>query len=150
MYLRHLVIPVLMTLPVPSFAAELYVAPGGSDATGDGTINNPWQTPQKAVDEALPGDVILLRQGVYRPEAGKLSLINFQSGGQAGARITLKAYPGETAELKGTLDYGDPAQWDCTATCFTPLATEPNIVVQGDTDTTLEPKSSMPQEEGDY
>ncbi|MEM6573227.1 MAG: hypothetical protein AAF736_03075 [Pseudomonadota bacterium] len=42
-----------------------YVAVDGSDQTGDGTVGNPWATLTHAVDNAVGGDTILVRPGLY-------------------------------------------------------------------------------------
>jgi len=51
-------------LPV-SFQAALNVSPSGSDETGDGSANKPWQTIQHALQYALPGSTINLAVGNY-------------------------------------------------------------------------------------
>lgn len=48
-------------------AATYYVAPGGDD-DDPGTIDLPWATVSRAVGSVAPGDVIILRDGVYGPE----------------------------------------------------------------------------------
>ena len=40
-----------------------YVSPSGSDTTGDGTINNPYRTPQFAIDVSNPYDTVQLLSG---------------------------------------------------------------------------------------
>jgi hypothetical protein len=43
------------------FAQETYfVSPKGNDSDGEGTHASPWRTIQHAVDEAKPGDVVLV------------------------------------------------------------------------------------------
>lgn len=46
-------------------SAELWVASDGSDATGDGSAGNPWATITHAVDNAVDGDEVLVRPGLY-------------------------------------------------------------------------------------
>lgn len=46
------------------FGATYYVSKNGSD-TNPGTEGSPWQTIQKAADTLKPGDIVLIRQGVY-------------------------------------------------------------------------------------
>jgi hypothetical protein len=62
---------------------QLYVAPTGNDSN-DGSQGAPFQTIQKALDEAQPGTTINLAPGEYREE------IATQRDGQPGAPITLK------------------------------------------------------------
>jgi len=46
-------------------ATTWYVAPDGSDASGDGSIGNPWATITHAVDNAADGDEVVVRPGTY-------------------------------------------------------------------------------------
>jgi len=46
-------------------AGEFFVAPTGDDAAGDGTIEKPFATVQRAQAAASPGDVVNIRGGTY-------------------------------------------------------------------------------------
>ena len=48
--------------------AQIYVAPTGNDATGNGTSAAPYLSIQKAHDVASPGDVIKVGPGLYREQ----------------------------------------------------------------------------------
>ncbi|MCH5347198.1 MAG: hypothetical protein J1E63_08820, partial [Muribaculaceae bacterium] len=76
---------------------EYFIAPDGDD-NADGSINAPWLNLQKAVNAALPGDVIYCRGGRYnfttRDSSGKLT-VRIKNSGTADAPITITAYPGE-------------------------------------------------------
>ena len=49
-----------------SFAADRYVnGTTGNDITGDGTVGNPWQTIQHAIDNSSDNDVIHVAAGTY-------------------------------------------------------------------------------------
>jgi hypothetical protein len=72
-----------------------YVAPGGSDS-GPGTEAHPWATFAKAVLAVESGDTVYVRQGLYKERL----IIN--KSGSAGAPITFRSYPGETATIDGT------------------------------------------------
>jgi len=76
-------------------AAEIYVAPTGSDDAA-GTRDAPLASIQKAVDRAGPGDTVVVRGGTYR-QATRLT-----RSGREGAPIRLRAMPGETVILSGT------------------------------------------------
>ena len=50
--------------------ATHYVAPDGSDDTGDGSLANPWQSLQRACTQVtMPGDLIHLATGLYDESA---------------------------------------------------------------------------------
>ncbi|MEK7475760.1 MAG: right-handed parallel beta-helix repeat-containing protein [Candidatus Coatesbacteria bacterium] len=68
-----------------------YVRPGGDDGLDGRTEKAALATPQKAVDAAQPGDIILLMEGTW--PAGRSS-VSFRRGGTPAAWITLKNYPG--------------------------------------------------------
>lgn len=68
-----------------------YVSPGGDDGLDGRTEQTALATPQKAVDAARPGDIILLMEGTW--PAGR-SPVSFRRGGSPSAWITLKNYPG--------------------------------------------------------
>lgn len=82
----------------PCEAATRYVstAPDASDSN-PGTLASPWRTLQKAANTANPGDVVLVRGGIY-PEGVVFS----RSGNGAGSRIVFRAYPGETPIVDGS------------------------------------------------
>ena len=42
-----------------------YVSPDGSDATGNGTENDPFQTIQHAINVSVNGDVVIVLPGIY-------------------------------------------------------------------------------------
>lgn len=66
---------------------ELHVTKTGDDS-GDGSPTTPWLTLQHAVDQALPGDVILVHAGEYTG-------CRIERSGTYGLPITLQAVPGE-------------------------------------------------------
>jgi len=79
-----------------SSANEYFVAPGGQDSN-PGTKRAPLRTIQHASDLAQPGDLITVREGVYRER------INPPRGGSSDRkRILYRAAPGERVELKGS------------------------------------------------
>lgn len=76
-------------------AAELYVATNGDDKAA-GTLDAPFQTIQRAFDQAGPGDTIFLREGTYREQVSLTS-----KSGTEGAPITLTAYQKEKPIISG-------------------------------------------------
>jgi len=79
--------------PTPAFEPgpqDFFVAPDGDDAN-PGSYAQPWATLNHAADAVRPGQTVYVRAGVYalaRP-------VVFKHSGNAGAWITLRAYPGE-------------------------------------------------------
>ncbi len=75
-----------------------YVSPHGSDKNDGRTEQTPLADPQKAVDLAQPGDIILLMDGTYgRPPNSTVQngVIDFVRGGTPAAWIVVKNYPGQ-------------------------------------------------------
>ncbi|MEJ5203598.1 MAG: right-handed parallel beta-helix repeat-containing protein, partial [Anaerolineales bacterium] len=80
-------------IPVPPMGAY-FVAPTGNDANL-GTIDQPWQTIQKAADTLTAGSIVYIRSGIYHER------IIAKNSGNPGNEITYAAYPGETATIDG-------------------------------------------------
>lgn len=76
-----------VSLSVPA----LYVSASGQDSNDGRTEKTAFATIQKAVDSAVPGDVISVLQGIYQ---GQGSAAHITKGGTAAAWITLRANPG--------------------------------------------------------
>ncbi len=88
-------------LSLPSATAtEFYMAPSGSDITGNGSIGNPWGTLEAAQNGISAGDTLYARGGTYTD----ITPQNFRwtTSGSEGAPITIQAYPGETPIFDGT------------------------------------------------
>jgi alpha-N-arabinofuranosidase len=80
----------------PLAARELHVAVTGDDAV-DGSAALPLRTIQAAASRAMPGDVITVREGVYRER------IDPPRGGESDAkRIVYQAAPGAKVAIKGS------------------------------------------------
>lgn len=76
--------------------AVYYVAVNGSDETGDGSIEQPWRTIQKAADIMVAGDTCIIRQGIYREE------VTISASGTESRPIRFESYPGEEVTISGT------------------------------------------------
>jgi len=61
---RLLLIP-LFLISLMSSATTYYVAPTGSDASGNGSIGSPWFTLNKAWSSVTAGDIVYMRGGTY-------------------------------------------------------------------------------------
>lgn len=72
-----------------------FVAKNGSNQNS-GTREQPFLTIQKFADIARPGDVCLVREGIYR------ETIQPKNGGRTGDPIRYAAYPGEKVTISGT------------------------------------------------
>ncbi|MDQ6805526.1 MAG: hypothetical protein M3065_11300, partial [Actinomycetota bacterium] len=85
----------------PSVSCSLYASPTGSDSSGSGSQSSPFQTAQKLIDALAPGQTGCLMAGTYNDSPW----LRFNSGGNAGAPITLSSAPGQTATLAGGYVY---------------------------------------------
>jgi len=73
----------------------LHVAIDGLDGN-DGSASSPWRTIQHAVDQARPGDTILVHSGIYNE-----AVLIARSGSAEKGYITLAEAPGEQAVIDG-------------------------------------------------
>lgn len=80
-------------IPVPP-VETYFVASTGNDAN-PGTIDQPWQTIQKAANTLTAGSIVYIRSGIYHER------IVAKNSGNPGAEITYAAYPGETVTIDG-------------------------------------------------
>ena len=83
-------------LAVVPATPTIVVAPGGSDSAA-GTLASPFATIQKAVDKAVPGDVIAVRGGTYSLTVN----ITIAKNGTSAAPITLTNYGTERVVIDG-------------------------------------------------
>ncbi|MEO6598744.1 MAG: DUF1565 domain-containing protein [Polyangiaceae bacterium] len=97
----------LLLLPATAHAADLYVAPTGSD-TAAGTQADPLATMAKAQTLAKAGDTVFFRGGTYAYTKGtnscssgtaSISGVTLDKSGAAGSTINYFAYPGEVPVL---------------------------------------------------
>jgi len=79
-----------------SFAAEIYVSKAGNDLN-IGTRKSPLFSINAAAAKAVPGDVIIVRKGIYR-ECVRPTI----GGTGESKRITYMAAPGELVVIKGS------------------------------------------------
>ena len=90
-------------------STQLYVAPNGNDAN-PGTQAQPLRTIQRAVDRAVAGTTIFLRQGTYH------EIVKIDQSGTAAQPIILAAFQGERPVIDGqyTLPDSPPVRWNNT------------------------------------
>lgn len=96
MYLKLLSLVLLCFISQSLFATTYFVEPSplGSNSNS-GTLSQPFQTVQFALDQCLPGDSVQLKNGDF---VGKVS---FNNSGNAGNPITLTGF-GYQARILGT------------------------------------------------
>jgi hypothetical protein len=85
----------------PAIHCDLFASPTGSDSSGNGTIGSPFASVGK-LDAALhPGQTGCLRAGSYGSTSTWVKI--FTNGSPTG-QITITAYPGEAATVRGYVD----------------------------------------------
>lgn len=91
--------PHSLSLDNLSYASPaFYVSPQGSDKHDGRSERRAFATPQRALDAAGPGDIILLAGGTYH--GGNQPAARFVSAGTPAAWIVLKNAPGQRPVLK--------------------------------------------------
>ena len=74
----------LLFVPSVGLSVEHYVAPGGHDS-GAGSAQHPWATIQYSVNQAKPGDTVVVADGTYQ------ETVLMQRGGAPQARVIVKS-----------------------------------------------------------
>lgn len=80
-----------------------YVSPKGDDKNDGLTEKTPLADPQKAVDRAKPGDIVVLMEGEYRRGPDNTvqdGIVAFRHAGTPAGWISLKNYPGHKPVLR--------------------------------------------------
>ncbi|MEK3916749.1 DNRLRE domain-containing protein [Paenibacillus sp. FSL H7-0331] len=75
---------------------DYYVSVSGNDTTGDGSLENPWRTIQKAADVMTAGDTCFIRGGVYR------ETVVPAASGSSSTMMTFKSYNNEIVTISGS------------------------------------------------
>ncbi|MDA3865145.1 MAG: hypothetical protein PF489_00190 [Salinivirgaceae bacterium] len=76
-----------------------YVSPKGNDNNNGRSEKSAFANPQKAINMAKPGDIILLMEGQYSGDKNADAVADFGRSGFPSAWITLKNYPGHKPTL---------------------------------------------------
>lgn len=90
---------VFFMLPYFSNASNYYVSTVGSNTSGDGSIGNPWLTPEYGANNLQDGDTLLIREGVY--DVATTAVFMKAQVCPAADNATIKSYPGEYVKLRG-------------------------------------------------
>ena len=83
----------------PAQAGDFYVAPNGSDSTGDGSVEKPWATIPQALRSVPDGSTILVRPGVY---TGRLRLRSFRPDVIFTQGVTVRSETPYAAQLRAS------------------------------------------------
>lgn len=85
-------------------AALIYIDPAGNDSTGDGTVGNPFRTPQKAIDTVDPSGTIRVRPGSYPFQATIPKSVRIEAAGPGACTFGPGPFPGPILSLVGADD----------------------------------------------
>ncbi|MBC7845628.1 MAG: right-handed parallel beta-helix repeat-containing protein [Flavobacterium sp.] len=76
-----------------------YVSPSGNDNNNGRSEKTAFANPQKAIDVAKSGDIVLLMNGQYSGAKNAAAVVSFVRPGRPSSWITLKNYPGHKATI---------------------------------------------------
>ncbi|WP_435274130.1 putative Ig domain-containing protein [Psychrobium sp. nBUS_13] len=99
-YTRHVLVCTFIGLALPTWAAQLFVAPNGVDdkSTHDGSIKQPWASLDYALGQISAGDTINIRAGQYYEKITRGNV-----SGSASQPIIIQAYQDEVVIFDGTI-----------------------------------------------
>lgn len=80
---------------------DVFVATDGSDDDGNGKIETPYATINKALEDIEAGQTIYIREGIYE------EAIYMKTSGEEDAYITICSYPGESVVLDHSDNHGE-------------------------------------------
>lgn len=92
---KYLSLILSLAIPIHVGATTLYVSPRGDDSSS-GTHDEPLKTISAAAERAMPGDTVLVLEGVYRERVAPLR------GGEPGKPIIYRGEPGKRVFVKGS------------------------------------------------
>jgi hypothetical protein len=92
---RTLGLALMILFSLSAHTAVYYVSTTGNDQTGVGTIDKPWRTIGKGLDEMEGGDTLFIRGGSYEEEP--IRDRQLKDGINNDRRTVIASYPGERA-----------------------------------------------------
>ena len=104
--MREIAVLFFLTFFPVCTAATYYVAPYGNDVSGNGSIENPWYTLNKAWTVVVAGDTLYMRGGTYN----YIKQVLTGKSGREGQLIKIWSYPGEIPILTKSGAYKD-TEW---------------------------------------
>jgi len=90
------VVALLISTGFQASAATYHVSPTGDDQAGAGSADQPYASIQHALEQAQPGDTVLVAAGVYRES------LEIPRSGEPGKPITLRGAEGADVVLDGS------------------------------------------------
>lgn len=93
-----------LTLIKPDLMPKTYYVnhTTGDDRNSGLTLATPFKRIQRAADRALPGDTVLVMDGLYTGRNQQEPVLHVTRSGRADAYITFRAYPGHQPLLQNT------------------------------------------------
>lgn len=90
---------------LPRSPGKLYVSQSAGDDTFDGTESKPFQSITRAIEASIPGDTVIVEDGVY---GDQIKFMQNRIYGEEGSRLTLRPRNRHKATVSGAnLKYGD-------------------------------------------
>jgi hypothetical protein len=102
MKIKKFLLILLLLIPINLFGQYYYIAPNGNDATGNGTIENPWFTLNKGWSVMQAGYTLYVRGGTYQ-YSNEQYLTN--KSGTAESYINVWAYQNEKPIINPSASY---------------------------------------------
>jgi len=84
---------------------DYHVATTGSDSTGDGSLSNPWRTPEYGASQLSSGNTLYIHGGTYEV-IGSTDPLSPTIESEADY-ITIRNYPGDEVIIEGYLPEGE-------------------------------------------
>ena len=96
-----LTVGMVLFLTIASFATTYYVSPAGNDATGTGTLANPWKTLKKATGTVTAsGNIIHLIAGTYTETQNSSLAVGVSLEGEGiASTVIISTITGQWSEL---------------------------------------------------